>query len=366
MSSPSRRCAKCDSALGRFEELQTAHLKAYPAKPPSEAGDKHKWTEGSVRSSPPVSKVRQQRYVLPRETGSSLPWSHAIALTVDSIAEHGGEAGADELAMGIPADQRVAWCVALHKALAKRIGGTAPPLITGKYRDRETAPANRLAIQYMDSQTLASTCYPELGQSRDLGVFLLLIPSDAPNDDLLYLEQALTGLTEVWSRHGVLSLHLSKGHVPCDSFWRPTVPSLTRCWVTSPAMISDVRPQGRGWTLEDSTLTAVGFVWREHEALKGALSGSTNKYRSLLKQVRESLGTQVLSVSRLIGDGSRYAHHLPQGMVAEPFTALLEPGDQMPDQALVAIGQTRHLGGGLLVPMDITRAALDGMRREKR
>ena len=44
---------------------------------------------------------------------------------------------------------------------------------------------------------------------------------------------------------------------------------------------------------------------------------------------------------------------MPQGVTAQPYTALVSVGDLLGDTGLAAVGQSRHLGGGLLVPADL-------------
>ena len=48
-----------------------------------------------------------------------------------------------------------------------------------------------------------------------------------------------------------------------------------------------------------------------------------------------------------------YAHKMPHGMTAQPYTALISAGDLLADTGVAAVGQSRHLGGGLLVPADL-------------
>ena len=49
----------------------------------------------------------------------------------------------------------------------------------------------------------------------------------------------------------------------------------------------------------------------------------------------------------------RYVHRMPKHVQCIPYQALLDLGSLTTDSALTAIGQSRHLGGGLLVPVDL-------------
>ncbi len=56
---------------------------------------------------------------------------------------------------------------------------------------------------------------------------------------------------------------------------------------------------------------------------------------------------------RITRNLSFYAHKMPQGVTTQPYTALVSAGDLLADTELAAVGQSRHLGGGLLVPADL-------------
>ena len=56
---------------------------------------------------------------------------------------------------------------------------------------------------------------------------------------------------------------------------------------------------------------------------------------------------------RVTRSPSFYAHKMPKGVTAQPYTALVSVGDLLGDTGLAAVGQSRHLGGGLLVPADL-------------
>ena len=48
----------------------------------------------------------------------------------------------------------------------------------------------------------------------------------------------------------------------------------------------------------------------------------------------------------------RYVHKINEHAVVRPYTAYLSMGSLAGAQTIQAIGQCRHLGGGLLVPED--------------
>ncbi len=65
-------------------------------------------------------------------------------------------------------------------------------------------------------------------------------------------------------------------------------------------------------------------------------------------------GAAVLDARKLVGQGlDRYVHRIADGTVVQPYRAVLALGSLAGDRTIVAIGQSRHLGGGLLVPLDV-------------
>jgi CRISPR-associated protein Csb2 len=53
----------------------------------------------------------------------------------------------------------------------------------------------------------------------------------------------------------------------------------------------------------------------------------------------------------------RYVHRTAEGTVIQPYRATVRLGGLAGQQTVVAIGQSRHLGGGLLVPLDLPAPA---------
>lgn len=324
---------------GRVESLMQAHQAARPSKYPSASDDRHKTTE--VANPSPVASLglTELRYVSPELTPPVAPWQRAILLEVDAP---------------IPHDQRVGWCVALHRAIISRIGLGAPPLITGKYGRGVPAPANRVAIQYLDRSMIAV-------HGARTPAFSLLIPRGADVEDLLVLHKSVAGLTNLKSRYGERRIEFNGLGIDAHEFWPAPRPEYRRLWLTHPVSIPETRPQRGdksrpGWTLDDAALLSLGFVWRDELGTPG--TGSA-RYHDVVARVRER-GARVLS-ARLVPtrDAAKYVHKLPEGVVAQPYRATIDLGSLTSARTLIAVGQTRHLGGGLLVPVDVPTDAAD-------
>ncbi|EKF24825.1 putative cRISPR-associated protein [Mycolicibacterium hassiacum DSM 44199] len=326
-------------APGRVDSLLQAHQSARPAKYPTLKQDQHKATEEATP--PPVASggLTELRYIRPEPELPAAPWQRVVLLELDAP---------------IPHEQRVGWCVALHRAIISRIGLGAPALITGKYGRGVLPPANRLAIQYLDQSMVAV-------HGAQKPVLALLIPRDADSEDLFVLHQAVAGLRFLKSRYGERRIQFNGLGIDAHEFWPAPRAGYQRLWMTHPVAIPETRPQRGdkkhpGWTLADAALLSLGFVWRDD---LGAVGTGSAKYRDVVARVKER-GGNVLS-ARLVParDADNYVHKLPDGVTAQPYRATLDLGSLSSARTLVAIGQTRHLGGGLLVPVDVPADAAD-------
>jgi CRISPR-associated protein Csb2 len=102
--------------------------------------------------------------------------------------------------------------------------------------------------------------------------------------------------------------------------------------------------------MDDAVSLSVAMVWRDILDLR-----QDNKYwpADWAAEARNR-GVEVEALHWVTdGDLSRFVHRVNKGTVVRPYRARLNLGDLGPPQGLVAIGQSRHLGGGLLYPVDI-------------
>lgn len=319
---------------GRTSVLERAHAAATGGTP-SMAADRAGRTEDAFTTPVERSALALERYV-PLEVPSPVaPWPTVVLLPIDE---------------SLRPDLRVAWSVALHRALISRIGDGAPTLVTGRYEPGVARPANRLAIQYVPSSIPAA---PVFGT---VGAFALLIP-DADPADLATLDRAVRDLVEVrlGSRRPVRLDHgirIFDG----DAFWAPVPDGHARVWVTATAAIPESRPvRGRSWTIGDAALLSVGLALRDRFERPAK---RTAWYAALVSGVTEA-GAAVLEAHKLnSGDGPRFVHHVAPETAVQPYRAALRLGTLVAERTILAIGQSRHLGGGLLTPLDLPTAFL--------
>ena len=318
---------------GRINALRKLHFQSHPYEDSSDS-DREFLTSGGF--------LRDVRYVPVepvRHNGRCRsPWRDVLIFLAD-----------DGTGREITPERRVSWCVAFHRALVARIGDGAPALVTGRYQEGLTRPANRLAIQYVPASVLAqSVVETELDVP---GAFLIMLPSDVSDDDEGVVLRALAGMTRLNHRRDEAPARLRPvGEVfDAQGFWRPPAQGTQRLWSPTPVAVPEVTRQRGDWTFEDAILLSLGFVWRDHFE---AVPKGTRGYRSLVARVRER-GAGVMWHHRITRNPSLYAHKMPKGVTAQPYTALVSVGDLLGDTGLAAVGQSRHLGGGLLVPADL-------------
>jgi CRISPR-associated protein Csb2 len=321
-------------AAGRTAALTAAHASAN-SEFPSIAEDRPKSGDDASPSTPARQAVEPRRYRSPDTAPSSAPWPTVVLLATPHK---------------IRPEQRVRWCTALHRALIARIGFGAPPLITGAYPKDVRQPANRLAIQYLSPALVAH-------HGMVSGAFALMVPGDASAAELASLNQALTGFRG-FSAAGTYAKVTDVAAVRGDEFWCPPLAGHIRRWTTDPVAVPETSPQRRGhaadgsrtrWTLRDAARVSVGLVWRDVIAPQRA----GNRWFEEIATRTADYGVQVHD-ARLLhrSDVAHWVHKTPNQILVQPYRATLSLGRLATDTTVVAIGQSRHLGGGLLVPLD--------------
>jgi CRISPR-associated protein Csb2 len=184
---------------------------------------------------------------------------------------------------------------------------------------------------------------------------VVLIPTGASAEELAVLQRAI-GALQVIHRNvdGTAErVHLGgMGLVSADRFWRPPVEGMRRFWRPVPALVPEVRRQqtrARRWGLADAALLSVGYVFRDRLGTSDAGPDRVAQVELVKQSGVRVHDTHALHDSRV----GRYAHKTPEGITVQPYTALLDLADLVDSRTLFALGQSRHLGGGLMYPEDI-------------
>lgn len=324
------------AAPGRLEALRTAYERTRPKRFPTEAQDRFRPSSDAVRAFPVASEsLRIVRYEKIAGVAGDSPWNEVFLISIETDA------------VQIAPQRRLGWCVALHRAVVGRIGDGAPAVVTGRYPTGTDVPSNRLAIQYLSPSMLALSEYREFVGDR--GAFAVMLPTDIAEDDAAVVRRALAGMTFLRSRWGGALVEPVDEIVETGRFWTQPAEGTARLWSPTPAAVPEVTKQRGEWSFEDAILLSLGFIRRDG---LGVVTRGSRGYRELVAAVREH-GASVMWYKRLTRKTSAYAHRMPEGMVAQPYSALIDVGDLISPTALASIGQSRHLGGGLLVPADL-------------
>jgi len=319
------------SVAGRMDALVDEYVRAN-VTPPKANADGVRSSEDEERRPVVRAALAPARYVTPAPTPTVDPWARVLLLPLRS----GRPPGWVRL--------RVRWAVALHRALISLIGTGAPAVLTGAYASGVPQPANRVAIQPIDGSL-------GIAEWRGAG-FAVLLPRNADAADLRALASALQALRLVRGPGGdtIAIDHRNITVRSAADFWQPLTAGYRRHWVATPAAVPETRGLRHGrWSLADAVRLSVGLVWRDE--LIGRGRGEA-WYRKVADAAARR-GVQVEAARRITDiDLGRFVHKVAPGSVVQPYHAELTLGNLTGDRTLIAIGQSRHLGGGLLVPCD--------------
>lgn len=322
---------------GRLSELADAHSAALTI--PTKPKDKYKTNEAAASAVPTREAVALARYTSSTEGGLGTPWPTVLLLGIDRV---------------IRRDESVAAAVAVHRALVQSAiinGDPVPPLVSGTYSSGASRPANHLAIQFFDE-----TMPVDLGPyGAAIG---LLVPSVADAGDIAVLARAVERLARLISWRGrSVRLRGKPRAVSGERFWRDTSSGSLRLWQTHVPAIPDVRGvhDGGDWTFGDAARLALAFAMRDRVSpdIPPGVRGDA-RLRALASAV-EHLGLRALETKPIrSSDVDKYFYKVNEHAVVRPYSAVLSLGSRFPQCAVLAIGQSRHLGGGLLVPTDVS------------
>jgi CRISPR-associated protein Csb2 len=234
---------------------------------------------------------------------------------------------------------RVAAAVAIHRRIVRIIGQDVPPFVTGRDGDGPLRGAGHLAIHLAQDD-----------RSSDV-VALLALPPGVPEADRDMLLGALQRPLRVGLRRGgeLLRLTIAPPRVrPALPFWaqRDATPH------TAVPLVLDVpgRPRQAPWSIADAVVCSIGY------AMRGVLERAGHEWgtgwgfrRELVALLREHYGVEA-AARRVPVNASRYVHRAPSGDLLVAVHAVVDLGRLAPEPGgFLALGRSRHLGGGLLV-----------------
>ena len=316
--------------VGRTAALRAAH--AASRSPVSLAKDAWSPSSDEARSAEVVrASQAPARYLsLAGDDEPEAPWSTVL------LAGFGGPADVPR------ADEHVRWATAVHRALISIVGDGAPAVLTGSYLEGAPRPANRVALQLLGPDAVRAA-----GIEHEGAVLAVLLPTGGSGVDLATVATAFARLRRVTWGRAVRTLTPLPAR-SARAFW-PAVLG-RRVFEVRPAAVPDTRPLDRDWKIGDAVALSLGLVLRSDQSLVGEGRGK-DRHRDTAARVLRA-GLEVLAVERVMdGDLRRYVHRIDPSRVVQPYRARLSLGDLLDDRSLVCLGQSRHLGGGLLVPV---------------
>lgn len=355
---------------GRLEELDDGYARCNATKGGTV---REKEDEQNLLQAVPMTATEEIATYLRPENGPRIaaPWPRGILIPVEpDTAEGTGDA------WNPPESDYVGWSVALHRFLVKVWGIDPPAVLIGKYqKEAGEQPANNIAIQPFTAR-MAEKYASLLSETiaRRLPAFLLLLPADMSEADV-------AGLVETCERAAGSLLYYSRNtqrvrlgepvRLDAARFWNPPADDTLRFWFPSPMAIAETRPIAdssgrRRWSSRESVYLSLGHVWRDHFALRGegrAEGPYENRMWSLVDRVRDddSLRCRVFDARTVYRPNmTDYVHHTHESNTVRGLSALIAigaDGDGL-DRAALAIGQSRHLGGGFLLPVDLPKTCL--------
>ncbi len=316
-------------APGRLEQLELQHAIARPKKMPTASADRHSFSAMPSSESPVTAGLVKRRLVpLGHQSSSDVPWDRVIAVPI----EHGPR---------VRAEDHVAFAVAMHRALISVIGPGAPASVTGRYDENVKPPPNRLAIHYLPEG--APTCEG----LEHVAHALLLLPSDMSIPDMDVLAEALTRLRVVRSRMGKFVLASDVMFLDGARFWKDSRSGNPRVWQISPAAVPERWAVGR----TQADVYRETIAWSVGNVLKGLPNLEIPDNATLRLEKLTELGLEIESAKPLATrHPAKYVHRTNRNLPVIPYVGRIHLGELLPSTAITAIGQSRHLGGGLLVP----------------
>lgn len=292
------------------------------------------------------------------------PWDRAILMPVHMASSHSEWQPRQS--------QTVRWAVAMHRFLIRKWGFGAPATLTGRYMKIPgiAQPANNVAIHVLSDslgQEFLSKLLPSV--RHNVPAFLILIPREMSTEDfaeLCDICQRSQG-SSLYCGHDLETLVFGKADILADStMWQEPADDRVRYWKPVPFAMAETRaftdPQGaRKWRARESVALSIAHVWRDSFGTQSERTGHWAKEQGYWAAadavLDDSSPVQIIDARPTFRTHMEdYAHHVQESNVLRGCNALIQFSEDFSNECCAAaIGQTRHLGGGLLVPVDVPR-----------
>jgi CRISPR-associated protein Csb2 len=234
--------------------------------------------------------------------------------------------------------RRVGAAAALHRAIVRAIGEDVPAFVTGRDGEGPLRNAGHLAIQLITDE-------------RQRGVLAALgVPNGASDAD----RELLRSVFDRPLRFGFAKHWFTLGRMQVRSalpFWHGAGP-LMRTEV--PLALDTVgRPRHAPWSINDAVTCSVAYAMRAVLERHGVTWGKGWDFRrDLVARMREEYDVRVLA-ARVPASASPFVHRANEGELVVAARAVINLGRLAPEPGgFLALGRARHMGGGLLVPLE--------------
>lgn len=360
---------------GRLEDLKQAFAAANPApkgkKKAPIVRDKEA-EQNFLNEYLPLQTEEQARYLPPslqEENALKAPWATAFYMEIDQVDN--GRAKNGKVEWKPEESEFVGWAVALHRFLVRQWGTDPSLALVGKYAPGAKRPANNVSIQIVDSgfkESYGQQLRKEIAENRP--GFLILLPYDMAKADIQKLHDVCVrakGKTLYYSPNKPTLRLGNTTVIDAAHLWKPVAEGMCRYWTIRPMAIAETRPvpdskHNRKWGVREAICLALGHVWRDSYVPQTDATSREERYWDLVDAIKSKTSHFRIfdwhAVYRV--NMTDYAHHADSSNVLHGMQALvaISDGADSLDCAAMAIGQSRHLGGGLLVPVDLYLSSL--------
>ena len=359
---------------GRLEELKQGYEQINPAKASSKVGSREA-EQNLLDALPMLDTALQASYSMPAVQTSEfrVPWPDFIVIPVElDPAENREEQWRPR------PNEYVGWSVALHRFLVRQWGLNPPPSLLGKYvvNEEELRPANNVAIQIL-SESLGAAADLISDEVKGCGfpAFIVMLPDTMPEADKQVLFRVCR---ESQGKHLFFSRNVGRIRLGSAAYfaqaglWKQPPVDRVRFWRPFPMAVSEIRPMpddartGRRWKAAESMYLALGHVWRDNFSdPSDQEKPATYEQRiwHMVHAVSSDRSPMHIYDAHPIFDVNMqdYAHHVNKQNVLRGTSGLISiDGEQHSLQcAAISIGQSRHLGGGLLLPVDLPQELVE-------
>ena len=296
------------------------------------------------------------------------PWTTAFYLEIDQVGN--GRAGNDKVEWKPEEFEFVGWAVALHRFLVKQWGADPSLALVGRYASGMRRPANNVSIQIFDSGFKGTYDWQLRKEIAEKGPgFLILLPYDMAKADIQKLHDVCVyakGKTLYYSPNKPTLRLGNTTVIDAEHLWKPVAEGACRYWTIRPMAIAETRPipdakQHRKWGVYEALCLALGHVWRSQYP-QSSEGNREERYWNIVDKVKAKTSHFRIYSSHAVHrvNMTDYAHHADASNVLHGMNALIAISDAADslDCAAMAIGQSRHLGGGFLVPVDLLANSL--------